>query len=198
MNKILTLIVALTVATLSAKAQESNAETKHEIAVGIGTYSNSQWIDDLETVTTTLSGVTLGKESYSGPFSVEYFYHPKSWLGVGGVFVYGHHTQDFYLAGLKQGKVNDSYVTLMPAAKFDWLRKRHFGMYSKLAAGFTLRRETAKPFNQNMSDASESAMHFNWQASLLGIEAGSSVLRGFVEVGVGEQGVALAGVRFKF
>ena len=71
-------------------------------------------------------------------------------------------------------------------------------MYSKLAAGFTLRRETAKPSNQNMSDASESAMHFNWQASLLGIEAGSSVLRGFVEVGVGEQGVALAGVRFKF
>jgi hypothetical protein len=39
---------------------------------------------------------------------------------------------------------------------------------------------------------------FNFQASLLGIEAGGQNVRGFVELGMGEQGVALAGIRCKF
>jgi hypothetical protein len=32
----------------------------------------------------------------------------------------------------------------------------------------------------------------------LGLEAGSQHLRGYVELGVGEQGVMLAGVRYRF
>ena len=40
--------------------------------------------------------------------------------------------------------------------------------------------------------------HLNWQASLLGIEAGGPQLRGYLEAGVGEQGVAVIGLRYKF
>ena len=39
---------------------------------------------------------------------------------------------------------------------------------------------------------------FNFQASLIGVEAGGQHLRGFAEFGIGEQGVALAGIRYKF
>ena len=38
---------------------------------------------------------------------------------------------------------------------------------------------------------------FNFQASLLGVEFGGA-FRGFVELGFGEQGIALAGLRYKF
>ena len=38
----------------------------------------------------------------------------------------------------------------------------------------------------------------NFQASLLGIEAGSEKIRGFAELGAGEQGIILAGLRYKF
>ena len=40
--------------------------------------------------------------------------------------------------------------------------------------------------------------HFNWQASLVGIEAGGGALRCFAELGIGEQGMALLGIRYKF
>jgi hypothetical protein len=38
----------------------------------------------------------------------------------------------------------------------------------------------------------------NFQASLFGIEAGSMRFRAFAEFGLGEQGVAVAGSRYKF
>lgn len=75
--------------------------------------------------------------------------------------------------------MKNSYFTLMPAAKFDWLRKSHFGMYSKLAIGATLRSE-------KYDDESNSELHVNWQLSLVGIEAGGPTFRGFVELGTGE------------
>ena len=37
----------------------------------------------------------------------------------------------------------------------------------------------------------------NWQASLIGVEFGGA-FRGFVEVGTGEQGIILGGLRYKF
>ena len=40
--------------------------------------------------------------------------------------------------------------------------------------------------------------HVNWQASLLGFEAGSPTIRAFAELGTGEQGIVLAGLRYKF
>ena len=38
---------------------------------------------------------------------------------------------------------------------------------------------------------------FNFQATFVGVEVGGA-LRGFAELGVGEQGIILAGIRYKF
>lgn len=52
-----------------------------------------------------------------------------------------------------------------------------------------------------MSDSgtkdSDSKVVFNWQASLIGMEFGGA-FRGFVELGMGEQGIILGGLRYKF
>ena len=45
---------------------------------------------------------------------------------------------------------------------------------------------------------SETTFEVNWQISLLGLEAGSERLRGFIELGTGEQGIGLIGLRYKF
>ena len=86
----------------------------------------------------------------------------------------------------------------MPAVKFDWLRKKNFGMYSKLAFGATYRTEKIEYKNSVYEDYDENGLHVNWQLSVLGIEAGSPTLRGFVELGTGEQGIGLIGLRYKF
>ena len=39
---------------------------------------------------------------------------------------------------------------------------------------------------------------FNFQVSAIGVEVGSPKFRGFAELGYGEQGIALIGLRYKF
>ena len=185
-------------AAMNVSAQNGYDETKHEVAISYGIDSNSQIIDAFETIGVALVGAKLENDKFFGPISAEYFYHVKNWLGVGGILAYGINKQDVYLLGDKDGVIKNSYLTLMPAVKFDWLRKKHFGMYSKLAVGATLRNEKYDSDDASTKDDSDSEVHVNWQASLLGIEAGGPTVRGFAELGFGEQGIVLVGMRYKF
>ena len=192
------MVAVAMITAMSVNAQNGYEETKHEIAISAGALSNSQIIDVFETIGGSLVGAKFENESFTGPISAEYFYHVKNWLGVGGILAYGENKQDVYLLGDKDGVSKNTYLTLMPAVKFDWLRKKHFGMYSKLAVGATLRNEKYNSDIPSSKDYSDSEVHVNWQASFLGLEAGSPTFRGFIELGTGEQGIALIGLRYKF
>ena len=87
----------------------------------------------------------------------------------------------------------------MPAVKFNFVRKTHFGLYSKAALGVTLRTESVE-YNLDYGDYndSENSFQFNWQLSFIGVEVGGPYLRGFTELGFGEQGIISAGIRYKF
>ena len=203
MKRFLVIIVVALITSMSVSAQEGYSDTKHEVAVSFGTWSNSQWIDLYESIINiwvTLGSVSEHNEKLTGPISAEYFYHAKEWLGVGGIFVYGKSTSDTYLEhdNTKIGKSTNSYYTLMPAVKFDWLRKKNFGMYSKLAIGATLRSQKSESTDPAFKDETDSNIHVNWQLSALGIEGGLPKVRAFAELGFGEQGVILAGLRYKF
>ena len=198
MKKLLAMVAVAMMTAMNVSAQNGYDETKHEVAISFGVWSNSQVIDVFENIGGALVGAKFENESFTGPISAEYFYHVKNWLGVGGILAYGQNKQDVYFAGDKDGVIKNSYLTLMPAVKFDWLRKKHFGMYSKLAFGATLRNEKFTSDSNSRKDNSDSEVHVNWQASLLGIEAGGPTIRGFLELGTGEQGIALIGLRYKF
>lgn len=183
---------------VSAQAQSNGYDTKHEVAISYGIDSNSQIIDAFESLGVAIVGAKYENERFFGPLSAEYFYHVKNWLGVGGILAYGQCEQDVYFVGKKDGVSKNTYLTLMPAVKLDWLRKKHFGMYSKLAFGATLRNEKYDSDSDSSKDDSDSEVHVNWQASLLGMEFGGPTIRGFLELGTGEQGIALVGLRYKF
>ena len=185
------LVVAM-MTTMSANAQDY--ENKHEIAIAYGGGSTSDGLDAYETIGTaivTAGTATTNNEKHFGSISAEYFYKTKPWLGIGAILAYGNSTSDLYIGKTKSGKYKNNYYTLMPAVKFDWLRREHIGLYSKVALGATLRAESS-------DDKSDSEVHVNWQLSALGFEFGSPAFRGFVELGFGEQGIALAGLRYKF
>lgn len=177
MRKILLLVIAAMMVTVDMSAQD---EWKNEIAIAYGAGANTDIVSSIATA--FFSG---GKQSsFWGPISVEYFYRPDSKLGFGGIAA---------ISGCKwkhSDNAKTTYFTLMPAIKYNWLNKSHFSMYSKGAIGATL---------ASNSDGNESKtkVSFNWQASLIGMEFGGA-FRGFVELGMGEQGVALAGLRYKF
>ena len=90
----------------------------------------------------------------------------------------------------------------MPAVKFNWLRKANWGMYSKVAIGASLANSSKEDYNENgkLTGQKENTndVFFNFHASLLGVEAGNQHVRGFAELGLGEQGIILGGVRYRF
>jgi len=198
MKKNLIMVAVAMMTAMNVSAQNGYDETKHEVAISAGALSNSQIIDVFENLGGALVGAKFENETFTGPISAEYFYHVKNWLGVGGILAYGQNKQDVYLLGDKDGVSKNTYLTLMPAVKSDWLRKKNFGMYSKLAVGATMRNEKYDSYDASSKNSDDSEVHVNWQISLLGIEAGGPTIRGFIELGTGEQGIALVGLRYKF
>lgn len=202
--KIKILLAALAIcAFVSAPAQaQDEMETRHEIAVSYGAVPNSVWIDILTEVVPAIFGETHDNNHYVGPIGLEYYYHTSPLIGVGAVAVFATNNEDAFRKEIMTAHINKSYTTLMPSVKFNWLRKENWGMYSKLAAGATLAHSSHQEYNENGKLTGEKEntndVFFNFHASLLGVEVGGAQVRGFFELGVGEQGIALAGVRYKF
>ena len=142
-------------------------------------------------------GVFYGIGSAS---DIEYYYHISPVVGVGAIAEYANCEVD---AKSSKDACDVTYLTFMPAVKFNWLRKKSFGMYSGLAAG--IMAATIDPSskvkgqldNNGNEIKKETVTTFMFNATALGIEFGGK-LRGFGELGIGEKGVLCAGIRYKF
>ncbi|MBR0275692.1 MAG: outer membrane beta-barrel protein [Prevotella sp.] len=192
MKKMLVMAVAALMATMSVQAQN---EQKNEVGVfyGVGSASN------LFSVYTGAFAAAAGDQSsFWGPIGVEYYYHVSPVVGVGAVAAYASCKAEDKKTNEKD--LSESFFTVMPSVKFNWLRKKHFGMYSGLSAGVMILsvspNDNAKA---NDPDAkNETLASFMFQATALGMEFGGQQFRGFVEAGIGEKGVLCAGLRYKF
>jgi hypothetical protein len=174
-------------------------ENRNELSFSYGALATSQYLNGISEMSdyhVLLSDYSYGDDNYIGPVSLEYFRRMNRWLGLGGITVFTHNKQTIVRNHRMVGTAYDNYFTLLPSVKCDWLRRQYYGLYSKLGLGVTMRAEKQKSdglATQNTLDA-----FFNFQFTLLGFEGGSSRLRAFVEVGMGEQGTALVGLRYKF
>ena len=177
--------------TMSVQAQEQ----KHEIGVfyGVGSASNL-----LSFVTSAYSAAAGDQSSFWGPVGVEYYYHVSPVLGLGAVASYaGCKAED---EKTHRDDLTESFFTVMPSVKFNWLRKKGFGMYSALSAGVMFCsvscNDDARASDPEAKD--ETVATFMFQFTALGAEFGGEQLRGFVEAGLGEKGEICAGLRYKF
>lgn len=212
--------------SMSAQAQKSEYyNTKDEVAVTVGVGSNSQIINAFSSIFSIMGEALISSMITGGQFvgtttyenekdipalSVEYFHHLSPGVSIGGIAAFNGTSSDMYckfqrtdggtVTNEKVGSSHKYYFSVMPAAKFDWLRKKNFGLYSKVAVGATYYTEKQKQdVNGEKKEVhDDNGVRFNFQASLLGVEVGSQKFRGFAEFGVGEQGIALAGLRYKF
>ena len=214
------LLASVFCCAVSLQTMAYDYETRHEIAVGVGSSAISQSSGSLSNMTaipieamlssifsggTHAAYTTYENKSKVVPISVEYFYHPSSWFGFGGILAFNSVKQDIVSVDNRNGGgatrevVGDAKKTnfaVMPAVKFDWLRKKHFGMYSKVAAGVTFQSEKQNSNGKKLID--QNKVNFGCQVSALGLEGGWPFVRAFLELGAGEQGYACFGVRAKF
>ena len=209
--------------SVNAQAQDYY-ETKDEVAISVGSVTNTQIFNVFSEMfgimgSSLITGIATGgqyvgyttydDESYIPAFSIEYFHHMNKWLSIGAIGCLNYYSSDMYCnwqdkngntTKEKVGSGEKYFATLMPAVKFDWLRKKNVGLYSKLGLGVTYMHE--KEVQQNSRGEKdlydESDFLFNFHVTLVGFEAGSQKVRGFAEFGFGEQGILSAGVRMKF
>ena len=197
--KIRCLLTALVISALMCAPAQAQDETRHEISISYGAVPNSLWLDIASDVFTSMLGATYDHSGVAGPIGLEYHYRTSPLIAVGAIATFSKHTEDEKRHDEVTRTSDNSYFTLMPSVKFTWLRRPTWGMYSKVAAGASLRhssiqdKEAVKPQKETENQA-----FFNFQVSAIGVEAGTENVRGFAELGMGEQGIALAGVRFRF
>ena len=199
MKRILVMVVVALMATMSVNAQ--NEELRHEVSVAYGGPSLSQFGSGLgEGLGLAFTNSEYDDGNIFGPISAEYFYHPNNpRLAVGGIITYSKWDSDVLRRSNhndKLGERNRNYLSVMPGIKWYWVNKNSFGFYSKAAAGPMFVFCKSEDYESNKS-LTQNGTYFLFQCSPIGIEFGGK-FRGFAEIGLGEQGVLLGGLRYKF
>lgn len=191
MKKMIMMVVASIMVTMNVKAQ--NDDLKHEVGLYYGFGSASNLVSSIGAAFSVSTGDQTG---FWGPVGMEYFYHASPVIGIGAVAsIAGCKFDEPYGSNVS---LSEKYYTFMPAVKFNWLRKEHFGMYSGLAAGFMFVSPSASGTDSKGSKVEcDTKGFFMYHLSALGVEFGSNI-RGFAELGFGEKGVLCAGLRYKF
>lgn len=199
MKRILVMVAVALMATMSVNAQ--NEDLRHEVSVAYGGPSLSQFGSGLgEGIGLAFTNSEYDDGKIFNPISAEYFYHldnPK--LAIGGFISYSKWDSDVLRRSNnndKLGERNRIYLSVMPGIKWYWVNKNSFGFYSKAAAGPVFLICKSEDYELKKS-STENGTYFLFQCSPIGIEFGGK-FRGFAEIGLGEQGVLLGGLRYKF
>ena len=201
MKKLMMMVAVALMTAVSANAQSELPKNEIGISYGLGVSAIGDGIGNI--IGTGLFDSMVGRkwtnEKNFGTLGIEYFRRldntPK--LAVGGILTYARMGEDVEYKGTKEGERTRTWMSLMPSVKYYWAQNKNLGFYSKLGAGVMMLHSKNEDFVDHET-STDSKFYFMWQASLLGAEVGSKNLRAFVELGVGEQGIALAGLRVKF
>ena len=201
MKKMILMVAVALMTTLSVNAQSN--EPRHEIGLSYG-LGVSAVMDTFghglsNAIFDSFSGAETKSNEQIGTIGLEYFYHlnnPR--LAVGAIVAVAHYSDDVMKkkTDTKIGERTRDYFTVMPSVKYDWVHKDHFALYSKAGAGIMLHNYKDKDLEAN-KEYKDNDTFFMYQLSFIGLEFGKNV-RGFFEAGIGEQGIILGGVKYKF
>ena len=198
MKKIIMTVAVAIMTAMSANAQ--NEDLRHELSLSYGVGSAAQFGAGIgEGIGLIFSNTEYDDRAIIGPIAAEYYYHfnnPK-WA-IGGILSYCKWDSDRINKSSreKESEVNRNFFSVMPSIKRYWVNKNNFGLYSKAAAGIGFVNRTEKDMDTNKK-VDDNGTYFMFQLSFIGVEFGSQ-FRGFVEAGFGDQGMLMAGLRYKF
>lgn len=195
MKKIIALFMALAL-VLPLNAKDDDSRNEVSITYGQATLPQFAYVmGGVLGVAFTAGHFTFENSHFLGGVGVEYVHYVNNWFGFGAMGLVDYMTSDAYTVasdGTKtpNGKFNLGYASLMPVLKFAWLRKPHVGLYSKLGVGAGMGLDNG--------DSAENNISWSGQVTPIGVDFGGESFRGFVEAGVGMQGLVSCGVRWLF
>lgn len=177
---------------------------KRELKVSYGAFTSNEFLqifgDEIMTTALTMGNYSSSNSKSIGAFSVDYTYALSKRLRIGGAFVFDANNKNVsYDKGVKAaGKTNNYYFTVMPQATFAYVTKPCFELYSGLALGASMRRETFNPAASTTYKKEVNTVFLPaFQVNAIGVRVGKT-LAGFAEVGFGAKGMVNAGVSYRF
>lgn len=176
-------------------SRQVNDGRKNEISASYGTLTLVQFVSGMAgAFGTAFSGgnVTLEKLDGYGSVSLAYYRAVNKWLSIGTDIAAEYVSMTFKNKNSEERTKNATLVfSPMFTMKGNWLRRNHFGLYSRIAAGAMF---------MDTPGASENKLQVvpTAQVSPVGVEFGGSGFRGFVEMGLGAQGVLVGGLKYRF
>lgn len=220
MKKILTLALLLTLGAgifevRAAESAESEARATepftidayytypNEIALNYGIGSVQSFANLVTSIfvaiPSSLAGMQFDGIRSTGAIGVGYQRCLGKVVSVGGTFNYIRTSSSFHDKNNEAITAKDAmdWFSLMATARFYWFKKPAVAMYSKIGVGAAL--IGASYVKHNRTEVEKGAYTFKWipavQLSGVGVEFGGR-FRGFVELGVGMEGILNAGIKY--
>ena len=192
---ILGLLVAFSVPALAQR--DTIRSNKNEFSFGYGVKPSSSFY---------WSGGCLiyPRTDNIGAFYATYTRRLTKVIGVGVTFCYDPIRLDYYdqVDGNRAliCKVNENSLSLIPHLKVTWLNTKYVNLYSKVAfLGFryvTYKQEEYYPDLYEVKKPIMSPTFDAYQITPIGIEVGTKQYAGFLQFGLGMEGVVSIGFRY--
>ena len=117
------------------------------------------------------------------------------WLRVGLAWTYNRWTDTYFSGGAETGSIDNQVHSLLADVTLRWYRAEHVELYSALAAGAGRWSQAGTGIGTSQ-DGVQSG--FAFQLRYFGINAGSERIRAFVDLGIGMEGLVVAGATLRF
>ena len=139
-----------------------------------------------------------------GAIFVTYTRRLSKVVGIGATFCYDPVRLSYYdnLHGevIPVCKVKESNYSLMLHMKFNWLNTKYVNLYSKVAVfgmhHVSYQQEEYHPELYEVIPPTQASIVDAYQITPIGIEVGTKQLAGFMQVGLGMEGVFSIGIRY--
>lgn len=122
---------------------------------------------------------------------LNYRYHLSRLFSVGGTFNYQQFKNRYSLLGTEFLETTTKYITVMGRFDITYLRFELFQMYSGAAVGICHQNEGGSGLDSHNTTA------IGFQVNLVGLRIGKQ-LAGILELGLGCNGIAVAGMTYAF
>lgn len=169
---------------------KSFSQEKHNVFVGYGAPTHNSFISFLSYIITLGTLDDLNRD-FSGAIFAGYRYNVTPKFEVGGVFTYENADGTFRDSDSEQ-KLKRSDYSLMADARFNYLSKEKFRLYSGASAGVGIININSNSDAVKNSEEAEFAFHVD----LIGFSYGRKVAP-FLSLGYGYKGVINLGIQAK-
>lgn len=194
MKKVCLLIFCVLTLSWQGKAQRDTVlSNHHEVSFAIGGLPISLFNYNVP---------LLDDTKITPAISISYAYRFTKVIGLTIVYTYAPKFRDIMYTPLHDekliiGRENLSTHTLMPMLKVNWLNTKYVDLYSKAGIGLMYLDNRFENYYPNrFSLISENKKFFvGFQIIFAGIEIGTNQYAGFLQYGLGCQGILAAGFR---